>query len=111
LTLLLPEQDEAGHSAKILQQCNTSVCDGIRDVIRSEMRNSVTRPFAGLVSNDLSLETSCTVFCSCERWDDHGLSNTAERCSSGTANAGEVVAIGSSDPLDYAEVAEPAKLA
>jgi hypothetical protein len=27
------------------------------------------------------------------------------------ADAGEVVAIGSSDPLDYAEVAEPAKLA
>ena len=44
LTLLLPEQDEAGHSSKILQRRNTSVCDGIRDVIRSEMRNSVTRP-------------------------------------------------------------------
>ena len=64
-----------------------------------------------LVSNDLSLETSCRDFWSRERRDDHGLSNTAERCGSGAANAGEVVAIGSSDPLDYAEVAEPAKLA
>ena len=64
-----------------------------------------------LVSNDLTLETSCTDFRSCERRDDHGLSNTAERCSSGAADAGEVVAIGSGDPLDYAEVAEPAKLA
>ena len=64
-----------------------------------------------LVSNDLTLETSCRDFRSCERRDDHGLSNTAERCGSGAADAGEVVAIGSSDPLDYAEVAEPAKLA
>src|SRR5947207_12792816 len=64
-----------------------------------------------LVSNDLSLETSCTDFPLCERRDDHGLSSTAERCGSGAADAGEVVAIGSSDPLDYAEVAEPAKLA
>ncbi len=39
------------------------------------------------------------------------MSNTAERCGSGAADVGEVVAIGSSDPLDYAEVAEPAKLA
>src|SRR5882757_6470361 len=69
-------------------------------------------PRAGLVSNDVTLEISCTDFLVyAERRDDHGLSNTAERCGSGAANAGEVVAIGSSDPLDYAEVAEPAKLA
>src|ERR1700730_10723651 len=63
-----------------------------------------------LVSNDLTLETSCRDFRSCERRDDHGLSNTAERCGSGAADAGEVVAVGSSDLLDDAEIAEPAKL-
>src|ERR1700720_2284292 len=68
-------------------------------------------PSPVLVSNDLTLETSCRDFRSCERRDDHGLSNTAERCGSGAADAGEVVAIGSRDPLDYAEGAESAKLA
>src|SRR5206468_1982430 len=78
---------------------------------RSRSGPRVIERQTALVSNDLTLETSCTDFRLCERRDDHGLSNTAERCSSGTANAGEVVAVGSSDPLDYAKVAEPTKLA
>jgi hypothetical protein len=57
------------------------------------------------------LRLPAQIFRLCERRDDHGLSNTAERCGRGAADAGEVVAVGSSDPLDYAEVAEPAKLA
>src|SRR5262249_32717352 len=64
-----------------------------------------------LVSNALTLETPAQIFRLCERQDDHGVSNTAERCGGGTADAGEVVTIGSRDPLNYAEVAEPAKLA
>ncbi len=64
-----------------------------------------------LVSYHLTLDIFCADFCSCERGYDHGLSNSAERCGSGTTDAGEVVAVGSSDPLDDTEVAESAKLA
>src|SRR5271169_4570846 len=64
-----------------------------------------------LVSNDLTLDTFCINLDLCECRDDDGLSNTAERCGSGAADAGKVVAVAPSDPLDDAEVAEPAKLA
>src|ERR1700730_14830144 len=74
------------------------------------MRSASAAWRRALVSNDLTLETSCRDFRSCERRDDHGLSNTAERCGSGAADAGEVVAVGSSDPLDDAEIAEAANL-
>ena len=53
----------------------------------------------------LTLVEFCTESASCERRDDDGLSNTAEGCGSGTAGAGEVVAIGSGDALDHADVA------
>src|SRR5271169_6694405 len=38
---------------------------------------------AGLVSNDLTLDTFCINLDLCECRDDDGLSNTAERCGSG----------------------------
>src|SRR5271169_6131519 len=63
-----------------------------------------------LVSNDLTLDTFCINLDLCECRDDDGLSNTAERCGSGAADAGKVVAVAPSDPLDDAEVAEPAML-
>ena len=64
-----------------------------------------------LVPYHLTLDIFCMDFGSSESGDDDGLGHAAERCGGGTANAGQVVAIGSGNALDYAEVAEPAKLA
>src|SRR5271169_955561 len=81
---------------------------GLRSYGVSRLRTAAPRQ---LVSNDLTLDTFCINLDLCECRDDDGLSNTAERCGSGAADAGKVVAVAPSDPLDDAEVAEPAKLA
>ena len=47
---------------------------------------------------------------SCEGGDDDALSDATEGCGRGPAGASEVVAIGSGDALDDADVAQPAEL-
>src|SRR5271157_5242822 len=113
----MPRSPEATPSAASITRQHTAYsghfvkCGAVSTRRNCPAGATFSQPCLGesVVSYHLTLDVFCADFWSSEGWDDDALCDAAERCGRSAAHTCEVIAIGSCDALDDADVAQAAQ--